>query len=161
MNLLMISGDTTLAMDKEKVIGNSQDRHILYGRYLSNLFIVLISPKRMGLKTKRLSENVVVYPTSSRKFLFLWDAYRIAKKICQSNALFAVVVNVIIGDRWAAGMGITLQGKLDCSVKGCPQSALGHFAIIDQHVGIIRNCNSAFLYEGNFGILDLHVRRIV
>lgn len=87
MNVLIIGSDYTLAMDRERVIGDSQDRHILYGKYVSNLFIVVTSPKRMGLGVKKLSENVVVYPTSSRRFLSSWDAYRIGKNICRHNKI--------------------------------------------------------------------------
>lgn len=87
MNVLMIGSDYTLAMDREGVIGDSQDRHTLYGKYVSNLFIVVTSPKGMGLGVKRLSENVIVYPTSSGRFLSSWDAYRIGKHICRHNKI--------------------------------------------------------------------------
>ncbi len=87
MNVLIIGSDYTLAMDREGVIGDSQDRHILYGKHVSNLFIVVTSPKRMGLGVKRLSKNVVVYPTSSRRLLSWWDAYCIGKHICRDNKL--------------------------------------------------------------------------
>ena len=87
MNVLMISLDATLLMDKEKVVGDSKERHILYGKYLSNLFIVVLPPKQVALKTKRLSENVIAYSTSSRKLFAIRDAYRIGKKICQKNKI--------------------------------------------------------------------------
>ncbi len=93
MNLLMISGDTSLAMDdKEKVIGDTKKRHVLYGKYLSQIHIVVFSRKEQNLSARKLSENVVVYPTSSRKFFALWDAYRIAKNICQENKIDMVTV---------------------------------------------------------------------
>ncbi len=41
MNVLMISLDATLMTDREDVIGDSKERHILYGEYLSHLFIVV------------------------------------------------------------------------------------------------------------------------
>lgn len=87
MNVLIIGSDYTLAMDREGVIGDSQDRHILYGKYVSKLFIVVTSPKRMGLGVKRLSKNVVVYSTSSRRLLSWWDAYQIGKNICHNNRI--------------------------------------------------------------------------
>ncbi len=92
MNVLMISLDSTLAMDKDKVISDSQDRHILYGKYLTNVFIVVYSKKEQILTTKRLSDNVVVYPTSSRKGFFAWDAYQISKKICRENKIDVITV---------------------------------------------------------------------
>ena len=87
MNVLMISLDSTLLTGEKRVIGDARERHILYGKYLSNLFIVVLPPERMSLKTKRLSENVIVYSTSSRKLLAVWDAYRIGKKICKENKI--------------------------------------------------------------------------
>jgi len=87
MNVLMIGLDSTLAMDKDKVIGDTQERHILYGKYLSNLYIIVPSPKGLKLKIKKLSENVTVYPTPSRGLYFVWDAYRIGKKICRENKI--------------------------------------------------------------------------
>lgn len=88
MNVLMIGLDSTLAMDKEKVIGDSQDRHILYGKYLSNLFYIAPSKREQKLKVKELSDNVIVYPTNSRNILtFIWDAYRIGRKVCKENKI--------------------------------------------------------------------------
>lgn len=87
MNVLMIGLDSTLAMDKNKVIGDSQDRHRLYGEHLSKLFIIVNSKREQKLTVKGLSDNVIVYPTSSRRFLFTLDTYRIAKKICRENKI--------------------------------------------------------------------------
>ena len=108
MNVLIIGSDYTLAMDRERVIGDSQDRHILYGKYVSNLFIVVASPKRMGLGVKKLSENVVVYPTSSRRFLSSWDAYRIGSNICRHNKIDIITTQ----DPFLAGLvGYWLKRK--------------------------------------------------
>ncbi len=88
MNVLMISNDRTMAMDKEKAIGDSQDRHIVYGKYLSNLFIVSFSGKTKGLKVKKLSDNVIVYPICyTNPFSYLWEAYSTAKRLCQENKI--------------------------------------------------------------------------
>ena len=87
MNVLMISLDSTLAMDKNKIIGDSQDRHILYGKYLSNLFIIVPSPKGVKLGIKKLSVNVTVYPTPSHGLRFVWDAYKIGRRICKENKI--------------------------------------------------------------------------
>lgn len=109
MNVLMISLDSTLAMDKDKVIGDSQDRHILYGKYLTNLFIVVYSKREQRLTTKRLSENVVVYPTSSRKGFFVWDAYKISKRICRENKIDVITTQ----DPLSTGLvGYLLKRKL-------------------------------------------------
>ena len=88
MNVLMIGTDHTMAMEKEKAVGDSQDRHIAYGKYLSNLFIVSFTGKTKGPKVKKLSENVIVYPICyTNPFTYIWKAYRTAKKLCQENKI--------------------------------------------------------------------------
>lgn len=92
MNVLMIGTDETLAME-DKTIGDAKDRHMLYSEYVSSLFIVVYSGK--GLKTQKLADKVTVYPTGSRnlhifplnQFVFLFDAYRSAKRICQEHKI--------------------------------------------------------------------------
>lgn len=110
MKVLMISLDSTLAMDKEKVMGDTQDRHILYGKYLSKLFIIVLSKKGQKLTVKRLSDNVIVYPTSSRRFLSLWDAYRIAKNICRENKIDVITTQDVF---FTGVTGYLLKRKYD------------------------------------------------
>ena len=110
VNVLMIGTDSTLAMDKDKVIGDSQERHILYGNYLSRLFIVVLSKKEQKLTVKGLSDNVTVYPTSSRRFLFVWDAYRIGKRLCRENKIDVITTQ----DPLLTGLiGYLLKRKYD------------------------------------------------
>lgn len=121
LNVLMISADSTLAMDKDKVIGDSQDRHILYGRYLSKLFIVVRSRKDQNRKMRKLSDNVVVYPTGSRKTLsFIWDAHRISKRICRGNKidvittqdpLFTGLVGYMLSRKFKIPLNVQLHGN--------------------------------------------------
>ncbi len=117
MNVLMIGTDSTLAMDKDKVIGDSQDRHIMYGKYLSKIFIVVLSKKEQELTVKRLSDNVIVYPTSSRRFFSVLDAYKIAKKICRENKIEVVTVQgpfliALVGYMLKKRVGIPLNVQL-------------------------------------------------
>lgn len=92
MNVLMISMDQTLAMGTENVIGDSPHRHILYGKYVSNLFIVAFAGKKKNLKVKKLSDNVIVYSIRYKNpFSYLWDAYTICSKICKKNRIDLIV----------------------------------------------------------------------
>lgn len=92
MNVLMISLDRTLFTGKEKAVGDAQDRHIKYGELVSNLFIVVYSPRDMKLKSKKLSDNVFVYPACHRNaFSYLWNSYTIAKKLCEKNRIDLIV----------------------------------------------------------------------
>ena len=120
MNVLMVGTDSTLAMDKDKVTGDSQDRHILYGKYLSKLFIVVLSKKEQKLASKKLSDNVRVYPTSSRRFFFVWDAYKIAKKICRENKIDVIttqdplltgVVGYLLKRKFKIPLNVQLHGN--------------------------------------------------
>jgi glycosyltransferase involved in cell wall biosynthesis len=86
MNVLMIGLDRTLATDKEGIVGDSQKRHILYGKQLSNLFIIV--PFKNKIKEKKLSDNVFVYPINSGNLLsFALRAYRFSKNIFRKNKI--------------------------------------------------------------------------
>ena len=92
MNVLAIAWDYTSAMDKDnkdhKIIGDTQTRMVEYAKHFSKFFIVTFSPKYLGLKTKKLSEKVTVYPTSSiSRFLFVYDEYKIASNILKKEKI--------------------------------------------------------------------------
>lgn len=116
----MISSDSTLAMDNEKVIGDSQDRHILYGKHLSKLFIVAFSGKKKNLKVKKLSNNVIVYPICYKNPLsYLWDAYKICSEICKENKIDVIttqdpllsgVVGYLLKRKFKIPLNIQLHG---------------------------------------------------
>lgn len=118
MNVLMISLDSTLMMDKERVIEDTQDRHILYGEYVSQLFIVVRSGK--GLKARKLSDKVTVYPAALESFLFVWDAYRISSHICRGNKIDVIttqdplltgLVGYLIRRRFKIPLNVQLHGN--------------------------------------------------
>lgn len=142
MNVLMIGLDSTLAMDKDKVIGDSQDRHILYGEYVSNLFIVVYSGK--GLKTRELSDKVTVYPTCSKNlhiplsnlFVFSFDAYRIAKRICQEykidvittqDPLLTGLVGYLLRKKFKIPLNVQLHGDYLDNKFWLKESRLNYF----------------------------------
>jgi len=91
MNALAIGMGSALAMEPERVIGDAQERQVQYSKYLSHFFIVVNSKRGMKLKVRQLSDRVIVYPTNSRNMLFfVWDAYRICKKIYQETPIDVV-----------------------------------------------------------------------
>ncbi len=90
-NILTISWDATLAMDKPD-FGDAQKRNIKYGQHVQNLYSITYSKKNLNLKNKQLSENVFVYPTNSKNQLsFVSDAYKIAKEIIKENKIDMVL----------------------------------------------------------------------
>jgi len=118
MNVLMISLDSTLVTDKEKAIEDTQDRHILYGKYLSQLFIVVRSGK--SVKARKLSDKVTVYPAASGSFFFVWDAYRISSRICRQNKIDVIttqdplltgVVGYLIRKKFKIPLNVQLHGN--------------------------------------------------
>jgi len=118
MNVLMISLDSTLLMDKEKVIRDSEERHILYGKYLSHLFIVVRAGK--GKKARRLSDNVTVYPAASGSLCFVWDAYRISSRISRENKIDIIttqdplltgIVGYLMKKRYNIPLNMQLHGN--------------------------------------------------
>lgn len=118
MNVLMISLDPTLAVDGESVVGDSRERHILYGKYLSHLFIVVRAGK--GKKARKLSDNVTVYPAASGSLCFVWDAYRISKRISRENKIDVIttqdplltgIVGYLMKKRYNIPLNIQLHGN--------------------------------------------------
>ena len=133
MNVLMISLDATLMTDREKVVEDSQDRHILYGKYLSHLFIVVRSGK--GQKARKLSDNVTVYPAVSGSLCFVWDAYRISKRISRENKIDVItaqdplltgIVGYLMKKRYNIPLNIQLHGNYLNNIIWLKQSKLNY-----------------------------------
>lgn len=81
LKILTINLDYTLAMDSPD-FGDAQQRNIDYGQYVKKIISITHSPKRMGLKKKVLSDEVVIYPTSSTNpIFFIFDALRLSREI--------------------------------------------------------------------------------
>jgi len=88
MNVLMIGLDFTLAMEKDKVSGDSHERHIAYGKLLSQLIIVVMGGKAKNLKAQRLSDKVMVHPvTNKNPFSYVWNGYKVCLRICRNNRI--------------------------------------------------------------------------
>ena len=91
LNVLLISLDSTLAIDEDNVSGNAKARHIEYAHYLSNSYIVVKTCRSIKRKVKKIKDNLFVYPTSSlNKYFFLFDAYKLASKICKENKIHLI-----------------------------------------------------------------------
>lgn len=86
LKVVIISLDSTLAMDEDNAVGNARDRHIEYAKYLSNLYIIVKTSKKIKRRVIRIKDNLFIYPTSSlNRYFFLFDAYRLVLKICREN----------------------------------------------------------------------------
>ena len=81
LKVLTINIDYTLAMEKP-TFGDAQQRNADYGKKIEKLISITHSHRKRGLSSKKLSENVIVYPTSSvTPLFFIFDALKIAKKV--------------------------------------------------------------------------------
>jgi len=116
MNVLMIGLDPTLAIDNGAE--NSKNRHITYGKYLSKLIIITKVPKKVN--TKKLSENVIVHPVSSKNILFfIFKSFKISEKICKlekidiimtQDPIFTGIVGYTISKRYKIPLIVQLHG---------------------------------------------------
>jgi glycosyltransferase involved in cell wall biosynthesis len=89
--ILTISWDPTLAMDNPD-FGDAQERNIEYGKGVEEIHSITHSKKSLGLGNKQLSDNVFVYPTNSKNQIsFLFDAWKIAKRVCRENEIGLVL----------------------------------------------------------------------
>jgi len=81
--------------------GDVRERHIEYARRLNHLHMIVYSPRAHDLHTERISENLTVYPTRSlSRATFVWDAFRIAARICRTQPIDLVTTQ----DPFATGL---------------------------------------------------------
>ncbi len=76
--------------DKDRKIFEAGDpareRMIAYGAQMEELHMVFFVLKKYGLQTIAIAPNVFIYPTNSTsRWLFLWDAIVLGKKIVREN----------------------------------------------------------------------------
>ena len=87
INVLGIGLDYLMLQDN-KVRGDVRKRQFDYANKLRSLSLIVYSPKRLALKPQQWSINLCVYPTNSKnKATFIFDACKIALKICQERKI--------------------------------------------------------------------------
>lgn len=88
MNVMLVGLDRSLFNDRREAVGDAQVRFIRYGRYLSGLYAIVFTERRLGLKPCLLSDNVMACPTNSlSKYTFIVDALAVARKILGSRGI--------------------------------------------------------------------------
>lgn len=88
LNILFIGLDSTLAMDEDNIVGNAKARHIEYAKHLESLHIVVKTSRSIKNNIRKPKDNLFIYPTSSlSRYLFPYDAYKIAAEICKENKI--------------------------------------------------------------------------
>jgi glycosyltransferase involved in cell wall biosynthesis len=82
MHVLMISLDASLLGDPH---GNTVQRHIDYARRIGRLSIVVYNPASNPKTVQRLSDELTVYPTNTRPYLYPLAAYRAAARLMRDQ----------------------------------------------------------------------------
>lgn len=82
MNILTIGSDRKIFE-----IGSDVRKRILeYSTLVNEYYVIVFSEKSTGLKVEKISSNTWIIPTnSSNKWLYIWDAYRIGKRMSGIN----------------------------------------------------------------------------
>ncbi|MEA3369463.1 MAG: hypothetical protein U9Q24_03845, partial [Candidatus Ratteibacteria bacterium] len=87
VNVLGIGLDYLMLQD-DKVRGDVRKRQLEYAGHLESLTLIVYSPKNLGLKRQKWSDNLEIYPTNSKsKLTFIFDAVRIGKKILKGKRI--------------------------------------------------------------------------
>lgn len=111
----MISLDANLALEEDSVVGNVRNRHIEYAKSLENLYVVVKTSRAIKRRIIKIKDNIFIYPTSSlSRYLFFFDAYKLASKICQKNKISLIITQ----DPFVTGLiGWLLKKKFNISLN--------------------------------------------
>lgn len=72
--------------------GDTSRRHQLYGRLCGRLTMIVSSWKSQALEPARVSDELMVYPTSScSRLWFLWDAWKTGSQVCREQRVDLIV----------------------------------------------------------------------
>jgi len=93
------------------VRGDARDRHLAYARSAGSLTMIVSASGDPGLRPKRLSDQLTVYPLIPRfKVGFLWQAYRLGARICRGSS--GPIDLIVTQDPFATGLvGYALKQK--------------------------------------------------
>ncbi|MBI3631932.1 MAG: glycosyltransferase family 4 protein [Candidatus Vogelbacteria bacterium] len=101
MRILVIGSDRKM-FDESSAVAQ---RQIDYAGISNNLDIVVFSASSLQLKTTKLSENVVVYPSNSfSRWLYIFDAFRVSRKLSKPDL-------VSVQDPFESGLAGYVMGK--------------------------------------------------
>ncbi|MDO8600448.1 MAG: glycosyltransferase [bacterium] len=118
MKIIGIGSDRTLFQEGSEAAG----RQLFYSTVTDEMYIVVFSLKRHGLREKKLSEKIFLYPTNSlSRWLYIFDAYRIAKRIvvsCQLSVVSCRDYVISTQDPFEAGLvGYFLKRKFNLPLQ--------------------------------------------
>ncbi|MFA5090335.1 MAG: glycosyltransferase family 4 protein [Candidatus Omnitrophota bacterium] len=143
INVLGIGVDY-LMLNEDNVRGDVRTRQFEYAKYLASLTMVTFSPKILQHNIEHWGENIWIYPTNSyNKALFIFDAFRVAFKICQQKKFDVITTE----DPFTCG----LVGFFLKKIYKIPLNVQVHIDFCDERYWIgIRKINRLFHPLGKF-----------
>ncbi|MFA5261409.1 MAG: glycosyltransferase [Candidatus Omnitrophota bacterium] len=141
---LLTIGLDYLMLQGSKVRGDVRLRQFDYARSLASLNSIVYSPKELNLTDNQWAENFWLYPTQSRgKAAFMFDAYKIAAKICKEKQIDAISAE----DPFITGLvGYLLKRKFNI-----PLNVQAHIDFVDNPYWMsLRPINRFFNSLGKF-----------
>ncbi len=90
INLLAIGLDYLMLKD-DRVRGDVRSRQLVYAQAFESFHLLVYAPKSLGFQPQKWAENLFVYPSgSAKKAFFIWDAFRMASRICRDHPIDAI-----------------------------------------------------------------------
>ncbi|HOY08708.1 MAG TPA: glycosyltransferase family 4 protein [Candidatus Omnitrophota bacterium] len=141
---LLTIGLDYLMLQGSKVRGDVRLRQFDYAKSLASLDSIVYSPRGLNLTDSQWAENFRLYPTQSRsKAVFMFDAYKIAVKICREKQIDVISAE----DPFITGLvGYFLKRKFDI-----PLNVQAHIDFVDNPYWMsLRPINRLFNSLGKF-----------
>lgn len=142
-NLLAIGLDFLMLKD-DRVRGDVRSRQLVYARAFESFHLLVYSPRSLGFQPQKWAENLFVYPSNSvKKAFFIWDAFRLASRICKENPIDAITTE----DPFTTGiLGYLLKRKYRL-----PLNIQVHIDFVDNPYWMgLRRLNRVFNVLGKF-----------
>lgn len=141
---LLTIGLDYLMLQGSKVRGDVRLRQFEYAKALASLDSIVYSSRRLNLSNSQWAENFCLYPTHSwSKATFMFDAYKIAARICQEKQIDAISAE----DPFITGLvGYLLKRKFNI-----PLNVQAHIDFVDNEYWMnLRPANRLFNSLGKF-----------
>ena len=80
-----------LMLKDDKVRGDVRARQFVYAKAFDSFRLLVYAPRALGFNLQQWADNLFVYPSNSgKKAFFVWDAYRLASRICREHPVDAI-----------------------------------------------------------------------
>ena len=109
MKVLFVSSDRNIFKKDSDI----QSRYLDYGKLFEEIHVIVFSDKKLGNKNVKIGDNVFVYPTNHIfKLFYLWNIYKIAKKIILLLGIGNSPLVISSQDPFEAGLAAWMLKKI-------------------------------------------------